>query len=107
MLWSTRIRLAACRIAIVLAATVCLAAQTITAKAPVTLYDRPLEKHYMYYSRGKAIDTIVAGEQITVRQKATVQTPFGPQTWYRVERQAGAQRKGWVESTGVVPDSGK
>jgi len=107
MLWSTRLRLAVFRIAIILAATVCLAAQTVTAQAPIALYDRPLEKHYVYYSRGKAIDKIMAGEQMIVRQKATVQTPFGPQTWFSVERQTGKVRKGWVESTGVAYDSRK
>ena len=107
MLWSTRIRLAVCRVAIILAATVCLAAQTVTAQAPIPLYDRPLEKHYVYYSRGKAIDKVRAGEKMIVKDKATVQTPFGPQTWLRVERHSGTERKGWVESSGVAYDSGK
>jgi len=101
MNWSKRFRKAATRMATIIALAGCLAAQTanwVTARSTVKVYDQPLEKHFLYYSRGQAVDNIAPGERFLVKEHRIVQTALGPQTWYQVQRQSGKLRVGWIDS---------
>jgi len=77
MTWSKRFRKAATRMATIIALAGCLAAQTanwVTARSTVKVYDQPLEKHFLYYSRGQAVDNIAPGERFLVKEHRIVQT---------------------------------
>ena len=102
MTWSRRFRSAVSRIATILAVAGAITAQAaswMTARSTVKVYDQPLEKHFLYYSRGQAVDNIAPGERFLVKDQRTVQTALGPQTWYQIERQTGKLRVGWVDSS--------